>query len=151
MAATTVTTENNAKRRLPGPETRPAADVVIFDGHCRICTGGVEMLARFDWGGKLAYLSLQDPQVFERWPDLTHEKLMEEMVVIDPRGKRRGGARAFRYLTRRLPLLWIIAPLMHIPFSMRMWSWIYRHIARSRYRFGKVDGCENGTCKVHFK
>ena len=151
MAATLETAEKPKKTRLPGPESRPNADVVIFDGHCRICTGGVELLSRFDWGGRLAYLSLHDQRVAERYPDLTHEQMMEEMYVIDQRGNRRGGAPGFRYLTRRLPLLWPVAPLMHIPFSMYLWSWIYRKIARARYRFGKLDDCENGACKVHFK
>lgn len=151
MSTTTETTEKSSNPRLPGPEVRPDADVVIYDGHCRICTGGVQFLSRFDWGGRLAYLSLHDPQVAERYPDLTYDQMMEEMYVVDRQGTKRGGAPAFRYLTRRLPLLWIVAPIMHIPFSMYLWSWIYRQIARARYRFGKVDDCENGACKVHFK
>ena len=151
MATTTAPLENTARNPLPGPETRPAADVVIYDGHCRICTGGARLLSRFDWTGRLAYLSLHDPRVADRYPDLTYDQMMEEMYVVDPSGKKRGGAPAFRYLTRRLPLLWIVAPIMHIPFSMYLWSWLYRQIARARYRFGKVEACGGGTCKVHFK
>src|SRR5687768_2785246 len=105
MAVTTATAEKIAKANLPGPEVRPEADVVIFDGHCRICTGSVRLLSRFDWGGRLAYLSLHDPRVAERYPDLTYDQMMAEMFVVDRAGKKRGGARAFRYLTRRLPLL----------------------------------------------
>jgi len=140
-----------ARSRLADPESRPDADVVIYDGHCRICTGGVELLARFDWGGRLAFLSLHDPRVAERYPDLTHDQMMEEMYVVDRQGTKRAGAPAFRYLTRRLPVLWPVAPIMHIPLSMYLWGWIYRRIARARYRFGKLDDCADGSCKVHFK
>ena len=43
--------------------------------------------------------------------------MMEEMVVVDQQGNRYGGAAAFRYLTTRLPRLYVLAPLMHIPFT----------------------------------
>ena len=76
---------------------------------------------------------------------------MEEMVVVDRHGRRHGGAAAFRYLTRRLPTLWWAAPLMHLPFSLPIWSWCYRFIARQRYRWGRLDQqCDGDTCRIHF-
>jgi len=95
-------------------------------------------------------LSLHDPIVQQQYPDLTHDQLMEEMVLIDQEGKRYGGARAFRYLTRIVPGFYPLAPIMHIPFSLPIWSWFYRQVAKHRYRFGKVEDCE-GSCEVHFK
>ena len=136
---------------LPHPDDRPHADTVIFDGHCRFCTGQVERLNRWDWRSQLAFLSLHDDEVYCRFPDLAHERLMEEMVVVDSLGNRRGGAAAFRYLSRRLMPLWPIAPLMHIPLSLPIWSWCYRQIAKRRYRWGKVESCSDGACEVHFK
>jgi predicted DCC family thiol-disulfide oxidoreductase YuxK len=139
-----------AAAHLPTPEERPEADVVIYDGDCRFCTGSVRRIAWFDWGGRLAFLSLHDPQVAETYGDLTHEQLMEEMYVIDQAGNRHAGAAGFRYLTRRLPALWFLAPLMHIPFSLPIWSWTYRQIARRRYLFGKNRQCDGGTCHLHY-
>ena len=52
-------------------------------------------------------MSLHDPLVGERFPDLTHEQLMEQMYVVDRAGRRHGGAGAIRYLSRRLPRLWV--------------------------------------------
>ncbi|MEQ8789373.1 MAG: DUF393 domain-containing protein [Pirellulaceae bacterium] len=138
---------------LPTPEERPDADVVIYDGDCRFCTAGVRRITWFDRSGRVAFLSLHDPRVAEKYDDLTHEQLMEEMYVIDRHGNRHAGAAGFRYLTRRLPALWILAPLMHIPFSMPLWRWAYRQIARRRYLFGKNkkdDGCDGGTCHLHY-
>lgn len=138
---------------LPTPEERPGASVVIYDGHCKFCTAGVQTLRRWDSGGRLAFISLHDPQVAERWPDLTHDMLMEQMYVVDPQGERHGGAAAFRYLTRLLPRLWLLAPLMHLPFTMWFWHWAYKQVAKRRYRLaGKTtDACEDGACKIHFK
>ena len=136
---------------LPSPEDRPGADVVIYDGHCKICTAQVRRLARFDGGGRLAYLSLHDPAVAERYPELTHEQLMADMYVVDQAGRRHRGAAAIRYLSGRLPRLWPLAPLLYLPFSLPLWQTLYRQIANRRYRFGKIDACDDDACSVHFR
>lgn len=139
--------------RLPSPAENPDADVVIYDGHCKFCTGQVQNLARWDNSGhRLAFLSLHDPLVAKRYPDLTYDQLIEQMYVVDRAGKRHAGADAFRYLTTRLPRLYPLAPLMHIPFLMPLWRWGYRQIAKRRYSMGKTaDACANDACKVHLK
>jgi predicted DCC family thiol-disulfide oxidoreductase YuxK len=135
---------------LASIDDRPEGDVVIFDGNCRFCRGQVERLARWDKAGRLAFLPLQDPRAAQRFPDLSHQQLMEQMYVVDRQGRRHGGADAFKYLTRRLPRLWWLAPLMHIPFSLPLWRWAYRHVARRRYRIaGKMADCETGACRMH--
>jgi predicted DCC family thiol-disulfide oxidoreductase YuxK len=96
------------------------------------------------------FLSLHDAQVEARFPDLTHERMMEEMIVIAPDGKRYGGADGFRYLTLRIPRLWLLAPLMNFPGMLPVWSWCYRQVARRRYFWNKPEDCE-GTCDLHFK
>ncbi len=127
---------------------------MIYDGHCKFCTAGVKNLASWDRAGrKLAFLSLHDPEVATRFPQLTHDQLMEEMYLIDRRGRFHRGAEAFRYLTTRLPRLYLFAPLLHVPFSLPFWRWAYRQVAKRRYRLmGKTgDDCADGACKVHFK
>jgi len=138
---------------LPSPAENPDADVVIFDGHCKFCTGQVENQARWDGAGRrLAFLSLHDPQVATRYPDLTYDQLMEQMYVVDQHGRRHAGAEAFRYLTTRLPTLYLFAPLMHIPFTGPLWRWGYRQITKRRYGLGRTDtACEDNACKVHLK
>lgn len=136
---------------LPSPDERPDADVVIYDGHCRICTGQIRRLAAWDWGRRLSYLSLHDPRVPESYPDLSHDALMKEMYVVDRAGHRHAGALALRYLSRRLPTLWWLAPILHLPGTLPLWSWLYRQIANRRYRFGKLAECDGGTCHLHAK
>ena len=139
---------------LPDPTERPAADVVIYDGNCNFCIGQVRNLRRFDCcGGRLSFLSLHDPRVADRYPDLSHQDLMDQMYVIDGSGKRHGGADAVKYLSRRLPLLWPAAPILHLPGSARLWRWMYRQVAKRRYRLaGKKHGsaCDGDACAVHF-
>jgi predicted DCC family thiol-disulfide oxidoreductase YuxK len=134
---------------LPTPAERPNADVVVFDGNCRICRRQISRLAWWDCQGKLAYMSLHDPEVPDRYPDLTHEMLMRDMYLIDQRGRRYRGAEVLRYLSRRLRRLWWIAPLLHIPGSMPVWQWLYRQVADRRYRWGAIEECREGSCAVH--
>lgn len=144
---------------LPSPTDNPNAAVVIFDGNCKFCTRQVGNLRKLDGKNRLAFVSLHDPFVKENFPDMDHDKLMEQMYVI-PSGRsgyssqRFGGAAAGRYLSRHLPLLWILAPLLHIPFSLPVWQWLYMQIAKRRYRIaGKTgDNCDpDGSCELHFK
>ena len=138
---------------LPDPDASPNTDVVIFDGQCRFCRRQVGLLRRFDVRGRrLAYLSLHDARVAERYPDLSHDQLMQQMYVVDRAGRRHGGADAVRYLSRRLPLLWIAAPALHFPGSARLWRRLYQEVAKRRYRLaGKsADACDGDACGVHF-
>lgn len=138
-------------RTLPDPDRLPEADVVIFDGHCRFCRTQVQRLRWLDGGGeRLAFLSLHDPRVAERYPDLTHEQLMEQMYIIETDGTAHGGSAAVRYLSRRLPWLWAAMPVLHLPGTAGIWRWLYRQVAKRRYRLaGKT--CDGDTCSVHLR
>ncbi len=136
---------------LPDPTDRPAASVLVYDGHCRFCTAQVRRLARWDRAGQLAFLSLHDARVAALCPDLTHQQLMDQMYLITPAGNRYGGAAVVRYLSCHMPRLWLLAPVLHIPFSLPFWQWGYRLVARQRYRWGRTDACDDDTCAIHFR
>ncbi len=145
---TSILSENSV---LPTPADRPEADIVIYDGHCRICTTQVRRLARWDTRGRLAYLSLHDPQVAERFPDLSVDSLMREMYLVDRQGRRHPGAAALRQLSRRLPRLWWLAPLLHLPGTLPLWQWLYRQVANRRYQWGMTGDCPDGACQLHLR
>jgi predicted DCC family thiol-disulfide oxidoreductase YuxK len=135
-------------RILPDPDQRPNADVVIYDGQCRICTGQIRTLARLDLTRQLSFLSLHDRRARDRYPDLSFTELMKQMYVVDRRMLRHGGALAVRHLSRRMPALWPLAPLLHLPGTLPFWRWLYREIAQRRYRLGQTQ-CTEGTCHLH--
>jgi predicted DCC family thiol-disulfide oxidoreductase YuxK len=139
------------ERPLPTPAERPDTDVVIYDGNCRMCSAQVRKLAWWDCQHRLAYLSLHDPEVARRYPDLSHDALMKEIYIVDRHGVRHRGAEAFRYLSRRLRRLWWLAPLLHIPGSLPIWQWLYQQVAKRRYRFGRTEQCDNDACEIHRK
>ena len=143
-----------ATESLPRPARlgdQPSSDVIIYDGHCRFCTAQIERLARWDRKGRFSFMSLHDPEVYRRYPDLTHDGLMTNMMLVDRQGKRHVGMAAIRYLSRQLPRLWPLMPFLHIPFSMPLWQWCYRQFAKRRYLFGKTNACDSDACSIHFK
>ncbi len=144
---------------LPTPAELPDADVVIFDGKCKFCQQQVRNLRWWDGKNRLAFVSLHDPFVAERYPDLTHEQMMDQIYVVpaESTGKsdrRYGGAAAIAYLSTRLPRLWLAAPVLHFPFAMPIWQFCYRQVAKRRYKIAgeQDDGCDpDGSCDLHFK
>ena len=142
---------DRAAANLPHPNEKPDSDVLIFDGNCKFCHQQVQRLKRWDARERLSFVSLHDPYVTEHFPDLTFEQLMEQLYVVDLTGNRYGGAAAIRYLSRKLPRLWWLMPLMHIPFSLPIWQWGYKQVAKRRYKISrKIESCDDGSCEVHF-
>ena len=139
------------ERSFPTPVDRPGSRyVLIFDGHCRFCRANIQWIHAVDQG-RVAYLSLHDPEVQSRWPELSHEQLMKRMYLIDLKsGAKYPGAAAFKVLSRKLMAFWPVSPLMHIPGSLPVWQYLYSCIARVRYSFGRVKEECDGTCELHF-
>lgn len=135
-------------RRRPLAEMSSAGtDVVVFDGRCRFCQGQMRILQWADVTGRLSFLSLHDEQARVLLPGSSHDELMRAMVVVDRGGLRHTGAHAVRHLFRRLPLLWPGAPLVHLPGSLPLWTWLYEAVARRRYALAG-ENCETGACRV---
>ena len=146
---------------MPSPRDFPEADVLIYDGNCNFCISQVKNVRRLDGKNRVTFISLHDSFVGEHFPDLTYDEMMMRIYLVPASDKpelrysqeRHGGAAGIRYLTRRLPLLWIFAPLFHFPFSMPVWQWGYGVIAKSRYKIAGKRGLEcdeNGSCELHY-
>ncbi len=139
----------NGNAQLPSPRDFPEADIVIYDGNCRFCRGQVERLRGWDGGNRLSYISLHDKSISQLAVGLSPTQMLEQMYVIQRKtGTAHGGARALRYLSRRLPRLWFAMPVLHIPFTLPGWQWLYQSIAHRRYRISgqNLENCQEDTC-----
>ena len=125
---------------------RPARDTVLYDGQCRFCRSQIGILKRLDWWDQLQFTSLHDPSVPVDFPEIPPTQLHQEMVVINQQGVARGGADAVRYLSRRLPPLWPLAMLLHIPGSLPLWRWLYAFVAKRRLLI--AGRCDDGSCRL---
>jgi predicted DCC family thiol-disulfide oxidoreductase YuxK len=133
---------------LPEPDRLAGARIVVYDGRCSFCQGQMRILRSLDIFDSLRYLSLHDPRTGELLPEMSFEALMQAMVVVGPDRRRYTGAVAVRHLSRSLPALWPLAPLLHIPGSFGLWSALYDTVARVRYRISGVHCEDRGTCRL---
>lgn len=127
----------------------PSRPTVIYDGRCRICTASADRIRRLDVRGELALLSLHEPAVAARFPEIRREDVLESMHVVLPDGAVRRGADAVREVLRHLPRARWLGILWLVP----GFSWLARHgyswVARNRYRFDRTIACDGDVCRVH--
>lgn len=126
--------------------TKPDRDTVIYDGQCRFCRSQIALLRWLDCCRSLHFVSLHDPVVTDQFPELSADSLLTQMYVVDRSGHARGGIDAVRFLSRRLPLLWPLAVLLHVPGSLPLWRSLYKFVARHRYRI--AGSCNDGSCRL---
>jgi predicted DCC family thiol-disulfide oxidoreductase YuxK len=127
-------------------QTKPDHDTVLFDGQCRFCRRQIAFLRWLDWWGRLRFTSSHEPSVSETFPEISPEELQQQMFVVDRQGQARGGALAVRYLSRRLPPLWPLALLLHIPGSLPLWNALYAFIAKRRLLL--AGRCDDNSCQL---
>ena len=137
---------------LPTPADRPQADILIYDGHCRICRAQVERLCRWDSRKSLAFLSLHDPQGRQPISRLELRRADAANGARRPTGESPSGGRGGplsvaadtpAVASRARPAPAGLASPLAVVLSPR------RQLARIRLG-GRVD-CDDGTCSVHFK
>lgn len=123
------------------PDFDDAGPVVFMDGACALCTRGARIIAKLDKRGEfricpvdsktgravLAHYGL-DPDDPESWLYLEDGKAYGSLEAAIRAGRRLGGwGRA-------------LAAFQILPKAAQ--NWLYRRIARNRYRlFGRADMC----------
>jgi predicted DCC family thiol-disulfide oxidoreductase YuxK len=126
----------------------PAARArVLYDGDCAFCCKSVELLRRLDWLGKLDFVNVRDASLpVLKEPLVASAPLLEQMHVLTRDGRHLyGGYRAVRWLAWRLPLTWLIAPLLYLPGMTYLGQKFYLWIARNRF---KIVPCTHGVCSL---
>ncbi|MDU8913388.1 thiol-disulfide oxidoreductase DCC family protein [Aestuariicoccus sp. MJ-SS9] len=114
--------------------------IAVMDGDCAVCSLGARLIARFDRREQFKICIVQsqtgtalvehyglDPQDPETWLFLENGKAWSGMEAIIRIGEGLGGIGRVSTAMRILPQ----------PFR----EWLYRRIARNRYRFGRTDMC----------
>lgn len=106
---------------------------VLFDGRCGFCAKTVIVLRSFDWLHRLQFRNFHDIDVRRTYaPNIDLKTLNEAMHVRLPDGSHRKGFDGFRALTKHLPALWILRPLLFIPPVPAIGDRVYRWVAAHR-------------------
>ena len=110
--------------------------VFYYDGECGFCRWWVRRLTRADRDGKVewvAFQSLQQPPRGIGWDDLERSAYLDTNPQTAS-GELHEGFFAFRQLTRRIPLLLPLAPLLGMPGMGWLGPRVYRWVAGNRHR-----------------
>jgi predicted DCC family thiol-disulfide oxidoreductase YuxK len=116
---------------------------VHYDDECALCRCQVRVLARLDWLKRLVWVpvSVLDPA---RVPaSVSHADLLRAIHCVGPGERVYSGARCFRHLGMRIPLLVPISLLLWIPGVIWVADRIYERVSRNRHRLSRLVGCEN--------
>lgn len=121
--------------------------VVLYDGQCAFCQRSVAILKNLDWLRKLSFQDArQVDQLPATQPPLEPARLLDEMHLVPPSGSPvYAGFYAFRWMSWRLPLCWLIAPFLYLPGVPWLGSKIYLWVARNRF---KLVPCKDGLCEL---
>tara|TARA_R110002096_G_scaffold126328_7_gene272981 strand:- start:3394 stop:3696 length:303 start_codon:yes stop_codon:yes gene_type:complete len=90
---------------------------------------------------------LKDPRTESIAPDITREDLLEAIHCITPEGTIHRGARAFRFLGLRIPMLLPVGLFLWIPGVIWIAEKVYAFISRNRHFFSRIFGCK-GACSI---
>lgn len=128
-------------------KTRPNKGVVLYDGYCAFCQKVIQILKQLDWLKQLEYVSFRDTEkIPANQAQLDPMRMEEEMHLLTPsREKAYAGYRAFRWIAGRIPLLWLIWPLLFIPGATALGNKTYLWIAKNRF---KLVPCKDGVCTI---
>ncbi len=122
-------------------------DQLIYDGNCQFCRGSVRMLLVMDLFRCLKLVNFHDVADLQKLhPELTAEKCMSQLHVIEPSGKFYGGFEAFRRLCFNLPMLYPMIPLVYFPGASTIGPILYKWVAKNRYLFHFNKVCKTNAC-----
>lgn len=120
---------------------------VLYDGECGFCQRSVAILKKLDWFKKLHYQNARQTELLPKTdPPLDPARLLEEMYLVPPGGHPLyHGFGAFRWMAWRLPICWLIAPLLYVPGVPWLGNRVYLWIAKRRFQ---LVPCKDGVCEL---
>ena len=124
--------------------------MALYDGSCRFCTAQARKLQRIVGAKRIETVSFQDDGVLARFSGVSHEACMQRLHVVSPDGRVFAGAEAVARAVALVPVVGQVAWLYYLPGVTQITDWVYRMVARNRYRIaGRSGECEGGSCALH--
>jgi predicted DCC family thiol-disulfide oxidoreductase YuxK len=117
----------------------PAAPaVLVYDGACALCRGGVTWISRRVRRGAIEFLPCQAAERRARFPSMADAACLAAMQLVLPDGRvLAGGAAIPEILSRVRGWRWLAA-LFRVPGARLVAPVAYRWVARHRHRIGTL-------------
>jgi predicted DCC family thiol-disulfide oxidoreductase YuxK len=116
-----------------GARLFPTRMRLVFDGNCQLCRRTIAMLRTLDVLNRVDFINGLDRGAL-RAAGLDH--IPEDALLADMHGvegdRISTGYDAYRRLSLRVPPLWLLVPVLYLPFVRAIGMKIYRRVADSR-------------------
>ena len=108
--------------------------VVIYDGACEFCQGGIHWISRRAVRGEIEFLPCQSAERRAQFPALDEARCMEAIHVVLPGGRVLVGHAAIPEILRHLKGWRWLAALFRLPGVGWLAPAVYAWVARHRYQ-----------------
>ncbi len=122
--------------------------VIFFDGQCPVCIRSRQAVQRLKADADLRFVDINDPDNLRRFPMVDAQEAHQQLFVLDPHGYLAGGYDGVVSLTRAIPGLRFLEPLLRWSPLRRLGWRIYRWVARNRYSLSRSLPQSHPGCKV---
>ncbi|NOJ82572.1 thiol-disulfide oxidoreductase DCC family protein [Myxococcus xanthus] len=129
--------------------TPPGHDVILYDGHCRLCGGAARQLQRLLGGTGARLRSFREDGVLAAFPGVTADRCERALQLVLSDGAVVEGLEAIVLALGRRPLGRLLR-VYYVPGLRQLLDALYRVVARHRFRIAGRQ-CPDGACGVHFK
>lgn len=117
--------------------------LLIYDGQCRFCVTAKEAIEERDEGTGARFVTYQSDEAVQRLGQDYRPGQPDVAFLVDPDGTVHRGLDAFVPLLPGIRGGRFILFLLRLPLGMKLGKFLYRIIARYRYRwFGAVQAQE---------
>ncbi|HYO65311.1 MAG TPA: DUF393 domain-containing protein [Archangium sp.] len=129
--------------------TPPGHDVILYDGHCRLCIAAAKQFQRLlgDHGTQLR--SFREEGVLAAYPGIPLDRCEQGIQLIQGDGRIFEGAEAVVQALGRRPVGKLLF-VYYVPGLRQLADGLYGLVARYRFRIAG-RACPDGACAVHFK
>jgi predicted DCC family thiol-disulfide oxidoreductase YuxK len=124
-----------------------AADFVLYDAECSLCTFQMKLLTWLDWFGCIQLVPISNPRAQELAPNLTRDELLEAIHCVARDGRIYRGARCIRFVGLRMPLLLPVTLVLWVPGVIWVAEKVYMWVSRNRHLLSRLFGCKQ-ACAI---
>ena len=111
---------------VAGLKARPHASLVVYyDETCDFCTRIAQRLDRINWLGRVRFREAREHPTLQ-------SRQYDDIQAIRKDGECYSGLPTYRQIAWRIPILWLLAPLLYIRPFKTIAAKMYRKAADSR-------------------
>lgn len=115
--------------------------VLIFDSNCPLCSRFKQGLELMDSSRKIRFVSLQDSDIFNEFPEISYEQCSSQVHLIDENRKILKGPEVVEYLIKSLPGVSKLSWLLDSESGKKATQFFYQKVEELREILKEKEDC----------